>query len=212
MSVDALIRLMLLKETVEDPQMLKKIAGVLVPQEFTRVDGIIDLVFSAAEEVRQDVEETEVQEDMPRRKDKKVPKFVSVDFHAACIRRIEKNLNRSLLKQTRATYSSPDESLVVVCAVSRAHSREMYWYAFHPHQKEKLEAAREGYVAYGCGSDKIVLLIPFKDFAPWLEGMWTTQLEDRFYWHVSIRQEGAKLALRRRKGFSEIDLTKYLVK
>ena len=110
-SVGSLIRLMLLKETVEDPQMLKKIAGVLVPQEFTRVDGIIDLVFSAAEEVRQDVEEPEVQEDLPRRKDKKVPQFVPVDFHAACIRRIEESLNRSLLKQTRATYSSPRWSI-----------------------------------------------------------------------------------------------------
>ncbi|NOT23777.1 MAG: hypothetical protein HOP22_13800 [Nitrospiraceae bacterium] len=211
-SVDSLIRLMILKETVEDPQMLKKIAGVLVPQEFTRVDGIIDLVFSAAEEVRQDVEEPEVQEDLSRRKDKKVPQFVPVDFHAACIRRIEESLNRSLLKQTRATYSSPDGAVVVVCAVSRAHAREMYWYAFHPHQKEKLEAAIEGYVAYGCGSEKIVLLIPFKDFTGWLEGMWITQLENRFYWHVSIRQEGEKLVLRRKKGFDEVDLTKYLVR
>jgi hypothetical protein len=210
-SVDSLIRLMILKETVEDPQMLKKIAGVLVPQEFTRVDGIIDLVFSAAEEVRQDVEEPEVQEDLSRRKDKKVPQFAPVDFHAACIRRIEESLNRSLLKQTRATYSSPDGAVVVVCAVSRAHAREMYWYAFHPHQKEKLEAAIEGYVAYGCGSEKIVLLIPFKDFTGWLEGMWITQLENRFYWHVSIRQEGEKLVLRRKKGFGEVDLTKYLV-
>ena len=210
-SVDSLIRLMLLKETVEDPQILKKIAGVLVPQEFTRVDGIIDLVFSAAEEVRQDVEEPEVQEDLSKMKDKKVPQFAPVDFHAACIRRIEESLNRSLLKQTRATYSSPDGAVVVVCAVSRAHAREMYWYAFHPHQKEKLEAAIEGYVAYGCGSEKIVLLIPFKEFTWWVEGMWITQLENRFYWHVSIRQEGEKLVLRRKKGFVEVDLTKYLV-
>jgi hypothetical protein len=83
-----------------------------------------------------------------RRTDKTVPQFVPVDFHAACIRRIEESLKRSLVKQTRATYSSPDGALVVVCAVSRAHLRDMYWYAFHPHQKEKLEAAKEGYVAY----------------------------------------------------------------
>ena len=87
----------------------------------------------------------------------------------------------------------------------------MFWYAFHPHQKEKLEAAKEGYFAYGCGSEKIVLLIPFRDFTGWLEGMWITQLEHRFYWHVSVRQEGDKLVLRRKKGFGEVDLTKYLV-
>ncbi|MET0516053.1 MAG: hypothetical protein ABW047_12115 [Nitrospiraceae bacterium] len=211
-SVDALARLMLLKETVEDPQMLKKITGVLVPQEFTRVDAIIDLVFSAAEEIRQDVEESEVQEDVIIKKDKRTPQFIPADFHDACIRRIEKHLGRSLLKQTRATYSSPDGSLMVVCAVSRTDTRGMYWYAFHPHQKEKLESAKEAYVAYGCGSENTVLFIQFTDFAAWLEGMWITQLEDRFYWHVSIRQENARMLLRRKKGFSEIDLTKYLIK
>jgi hypothetical protein len=210
-SVDALARLMLLKEVVEDPRMLKKVVGVLVPQEFTRVDGIIDLVFSAAEEVRHDAEDNELEEDLTTEKVKRTPQFIPSDFHAACISRIEKSLSRALIKQTRATYSSPDKTLVVICAVSRAHLRGMYWYAFHPHQKEKLEDAKDGYVAYGCGSEKIVLLIPFKNFTTWLEGMWTTHLEDRFYWHVSIRQENDKLFLRRKKGFSEIDLTKFLI-
>ncbi len=85
-SVDALARLMLLKEAVEDPQMLKKVSEVLVPQEFTRVDGIIDLVFSAAEEVRQEVEGVELEEDLTKGQNKKVPQFVPVDFHAACVR------------------------------------------------------------------------------------------------------------------------------
>ena len=210
-SVDALVRLMFLKETVEDPQILRKIVGVLVPQEFTKVDGIIDLVFSAAEEIQQDVAESEIQEDTPRKKDKPAPQFVPVDFHGACIDRIEKFLGRSLVKQTRATFSSPDGALVVVCAVSRAHTRGMYWYAFHPHQKEKLETAKEGYVAYGCGSENIVLLIPVQDFTRWLEGLWVTQLEDRSYWHVSIRHDGERLILRRKKGFGEIDLSRYLV-
>jgi hypothetical protein len=42
---------MKLKETVEDPTVIRKICTILTPQEFTRVDGIIDLVFSTAEEV-----------------------------------------------------------------------------------------------------------------------------------------------------------------
>jgi hypothetical protein len=101
-----------------------------------------------------------------------------------------------------------------VCAVSRAYRRihgEGYWYAFHPHQKEKLSAAREGYVAYGCGSEKAVLLIPFRDFGAWLDGLNTTQLQDRFYWHVHIDRDGGKYFLRRKKGFEKVDVTKYLV-
>jgi hypothetical protein len=47
---------MRLKENVEDPQIDRRISEVLIPQEFTKLDGIIDLVFSTAEEVRQDLE------------------------------------------------------------------------------------------------------------------------------------------------------------
>ena len=178
----------------------RSISKRTVCQQPARVDAIIDLVFAAAAEIRQDVEEAEVQEDVVIKKDKKTSQFVPADFHDACIHRIEKHLGRSLLKQTRATYSSPDGGLMVVCAVSRTHTRDMYWYAFHPHQKERLESAREAYVAYGCGSDRsMVLLIQFRDFTPWLEGMWITQLEDRFYWHVSVRQEGTRF-LQTKKG------------
>ena len=55
-----------------------------------------------------------------------------------------------------------------------------YWYAFHPHQKEKLETVSEGFVAFGCGSERVVLLIPFKVFKGWLEGMNITQEAERF--------------------------------
>ena len=214
-SVEALIRLMMLKENVEDPQILKKIISVLVPQEFTRVDGIIDLVFSATEEMQHEIEGAVDERVRVGKKTSRIPQFTPVDFHAACIDRIQTSLGRPLVKQTRATYSSADKSVLVVCAVSRVHQRgenESFWYAFHPHQKDKLEGAKEAYVAYGCGSEKTVLLIPFSEFRAWLEGMWKTQLADRFYWHVSIGRESGRLVLRRKKGFAQINLTKYLLK
>jgi hypothetical protein len=86
-SVDALIRLMMVKENVEDPQIHKKIAGVLIPQEFTRVDDIIDLVFSAAEEIRQDIKEPAEDEPAVEGNKRRIPQFVPVVFHAECIDR-----------------------------------------------------------------------------------------------------------------------------
>ncbi|MFZ5897787.1 MAG: hypothetical protein ACOYU7_01150 [Bacillota bacterium] len=50
-SVSALIRLMKIKETIEDPVTANRIRQVLIPQEFTKVDRIIDLVFATAEDV-----------------------------------------------------------------------------------------------------------------------------------------------------------------
>jgi hypothetical protein len=63
---------------------------------------------------------------------------------------------------------------------------------------------------FGCGSSKRVLLIPFPDFESWLEGMWITQREDRYYWHGVIYRVGEKYSLHRKKGEKNIDVTKYV--
>ena len=63
-SVDALLRLLKVKEELEDPATIDRIRDILTPHEFTRVDGIIDLVFTAAKEIKEEdiePEEAEVQ-------------------------------------------------------------------------------------------------------------------------------------------------------
>jgi len=42
-SVDALLRLMFLKEEVDDPATIQRIGNVLIPREFTRLDEISEL-------------------------------------------------------------------------------------------------------------------------------------------------------------------------
>lgn len=208
-SVDALLRLMRLKEEVEDPLTVRKIHEVLAPQEFTKLDGVIDVVFAAAEDVREGAEPAEEEPGEAK------PKFVPVQFHDDCIKRIQMHLKAILVKRSRATFTSPDSSLVVICAVSREHESAgtpSYWYAFHPHQKDTLAGAQEAYVAFGCGSERSVLLIPFEQFVPWLEGMHITQVPDRFYWHVRIYRENGRFILHRKKGCERVDLTKFLLK
>ena len=53
-SVDSLLRLLAVKESVESPETDKRIGAILVPREYTRVDDIIDLVFAAAADVVED--------------------------------------------------------------------------------------------------------------------------------------------------------------
>src|SRR5436309_5328233 len=213
-SIDALLRLMRLKENVDDPQILRKISEVLIPQEFTKIDGIIDLVFSAAEEVRQDSDVQEDKESLLEADEQQKLRSLPANFNDACVARIQAFLKKPLVRQTRTGDGTTDGSVFVVCAVSKAYSkpdREGYWYSFYPHQREKLAGVSEGYVAFGCGSEKTVLLIPFKQFQVWLDGMNTTQLEGRFYWHVQIYQENKRLFLQRKKGVEKIDLTRYLI-
>jgi hypothetical protein len=210
-SVDGLLRLMALKESVEDPIIVRRIHDILIPREFTRLDEIVDILFSTAEDIKQEEVTEEIEEDTSI---ERKPKFTPVAFHDACVARIETHLAKPLLKRSRATFSSADGSLALICAVSKEHSSRgqlSYWFAFHPHQREFLDSARDAYVAFGCGSKDRVLLVPFSDFAPWLEGMNVTQRDERFYWHVSIFQEDDAFVLHRKRGESRIDMTHYLL-
>jgi hypothetical protein len=215
-SVDALLRLVRLKEELEDPEIHRRITNLLIPQEFTRVDGIIDLVFSTAEQARQEEETQEGEKLESSGQLSQRPQFSPVKFHDACAERIQNYLKRPLVRQSRAFYAAPDGSVAMVCVVSREHQsdagRRSFWFAFHPHQKQKLSDAKIPYIAFGCGSEKTLLLIPFSEFEPWIVGMNTTELDERMYWHVSIFQEDDKLVLHRKQSYERIDLTRYLLK
>jgi hypothetical protein len=211
-SVDGLLRLMALKEAVEDPVIVRRIHDILIPREFTRLDEVVDILFSTAEDIKQ---EEEIPEEVGEGEAiERKPKFTPVAFHDACVARIQKRFTRTLLKRSRATFSAADGSLALICAVSKehdSHGQPSYWFAFHPHQKEFLKSAQDAYVAFGCGSEDYILSIPFSDFAPWLEGMNVTQREERFYWHVSIFRENEKFVLHRKREQPRVDLTSYFL-
>lgn len=208
-SVDALMRLMALKEEVEDPQIIGRIAAILIPREFTKLDEIIDIAFSTTEDIKQEEPEAEEGENRPLATN--VAPSVFVD---ACIRRIEKHMSCSLVKRTRATFTAPDGQLTLVCAVSKVYKKGdqvFFWFGFHRHQKEFLQLAANSFVAFGCGFEQTLVLIPSLEFMKWLDGMNTSEKGNDLYWHVFIFQDGGRLILHRKKGADRIDVTNYLV-
>ena len=155
---------MSIKEEVEDPQIVQRIHSILVPREFTRLDEIADVLFSAAEDIKQETVEADEEEVIGANKLKE-PKITPVAFHDACIARVKSALGGALIKRSRSKYFIPDRSILVNCAVSKEHNPETnpnYWFAFHPHQQESLHTSSKSYVVFGCGSSKRVLLIPFR--------------------------------------------------
>src|SRR6185436_6329074 len=49
-SIDALLKLLDLRQRLEQPSVVRKVGEILIPHEFTRVDDIVDLVFETAED------------------------------------------------------------------------------------------------------------------------------------------------------------------
>jgi hypothetical protein len=213
-SVDALIRLMGLKESLDDPHTVSRISELLVPKEYTKLDDIIDLVFATAEEVStEDDSSVEEPEDDPRTGDRK-PKFTPVRFHDKCMDRIEATLATSFIKESRTLYRAPLTDTRVLVAVSREHgtkAAQNYWFAFHPHQLEELKNASSAYVAFGCGSADKLFLIPLSHFEPHLSKTWTTERDDRMYWHVRIQQRAGKHQWALKKGSTNVDIDRFLV-
>lgn len=204
-SVEALFRMLRLKEDVEDPSVLTRIHEILVPTEFTRLDQIIDIAFAAVEDVKQVSEPDEPNEDESREK-----KFVPVAFHQACITRIEEKLETSLMKRSRASFSNSDDTLRVLCSVSRYHERnKRFWFVFHPYQKSFLDGAARSFVAFGCGEATTLFLIPFPEFESWLTNFNRTQLDSRFYWHVQIRVENDQYFMVGRANVLDVEITKF---
>lgn len=211
-SVDALIRLLKVRESVEDPYIVHRIHSILVPKEFTKLDEIVDTVFSATEDVKQDAVYEPDQAETPLEHTK--PKFVPVAFNDECADRIATKLGIDLVKRSRALFSTPDQQTRVVCIVSKPHGEQAqpnYWFAFHPHQGQLLSEVSNAFVSLGCGSADIILLVPYDVFKGWLENMNKTQLEDRFYWHVSVDEANGLFTLRRKKGIERVDLTRYRI-
>ncbi|HXA15466.1 MAG TPA: hypothetical protein VN380_00620 [Thermoanaerobaculia bacterium] len=219
LSIDALLKLLDLRQRLEDPGVVRRVGEILVPHEFTRVDDIVDIVFETAEDtlVEQptnasaaaeilDVEEEDDESPGPRMD------IMAVGRDSAA--RVAKKVNAPLIQRSRGTFSSADESLRVVCAYSRTYGAAPeggFWFAFHPYQKDYLDKAKQGFVALTCGDAATILLIPILDFSDWLTGMHETISPDRRYWHVRIRRVSGRFTMYRRKGQERIELTKYLV-
>src|SRR5207237_7750436 len=95
-------------------------------------------------------------------------------------------------RRSRASFSTSDGSFAVICAVSKAHNirnQTSYWFAFHPYYKDFLEKSPNSFLVLGCGSGNYILEIPYNEVLSWLDDLWTTEMEDRMYWHIRLRLE-----------------------
>ena len=208
-SVDALIRLLKIRQEVDDPVTETRIRSLLVPREYTRVDEIIDLVFSTTEGLLEE-NPPEQDEDDPVTGEVIVQRDKPVSFNDSVAKRLADHLGVDLIKQSRVLFADVDADVLVTCSVSKEYTRSRgagYWFAFHPHQLGKLEAAPTGYAAFGCGSADTIALLPIDFLKEHLDGMNQSHGDDgRFYWHIRIHRDGNSWNLHHRKDHDWLDI------
>ena len=213
-SCSSLLNLLQVKETISGVhQTMERIQQILQPLEYTRLDNIVAMLFNTTEDIKTYDSTSSQVEDGPS-EEKRTAKPVS--YHEECLNRISKHFKKPLVKQGRCFFASSDDKIRVVCAVSKEYGdaqdgKTGYWFAFHPNQQEFLTSAAQGYVAFGCGSEKNIILFEKDEFLKNLPLLNQTKREQRHYWHVIIENRDGKWTLNRSKESGRIEITKNLI-
>ncbi|MBF0169797.1 MAG: hypothetical protein HQK87_01685 [Nitrospinae bacterium] len=211
-SVEALSNLLNIKQELDDPLVFYKIQQILKPKEYTKLDDIIDLVFSTKEDLKALDNHEEAEEESQGEEAIEREQYVS--FHEECIKKVSDFLGLELLQESRVTFATPDKTVAVICSVSKEYARSKgphYWFAFHPHQQERLQKAEKGYLALGCGSSAQTVLIPIERLNTFIDALHQTNRNGRSYWHLKISKENKKIYINTKSGRDEITISEYLI-
>ncbi|RMD80942.1 MAG: hypothetical protein D6815_13005 [Candidatus Dadabacteria bacterium] len=220
-SVDALSHLVDVRESLEDARTARQIRDVLFPREFTRLDAIVALVFWTKEDLRfgaSDYDDASRLENSvaPRRgrTQKRAPAFVPVQFHEACVARVERAKKLRLRRQSRSVFVDSESETVLVCRIAKtrqraAGGRRGWGFFFAPTHRQLLQEAKCGWVALGCGSEALTFLFPGAEFLSWVEELPQRTYRGRKYSQFRIVERGKRYQLRRGGDLEPIDITSY---
>lgn len=218
-SVDALFRLLEIKESTEEAETAEKIRSLLRPAEYTRLDALIDVLFTAAKDVEDKGVEAAESDSLPPESgsswDFTSPASLATK-RAAVVAAVSARMGSNLIKRTRATYWDTTKARRAVCTLSKRHSREKsvaYWYAYHPSWDEFLSAGVEGVVIFGAMDLNRCFVVPHTLLNSRRDELNTTSKPDgSVYWHVKIIEPSSGVfALQMPKTGDHVPLAEYSV-
>ncbi len=213
-SVDSLLRMMLLKESVDDPQIIQRICEILIPKEFTRLDNIVDIVFSATEEAKQDEpDEKEFIEEKSTDSTKRQPfkrTDKPVNFNELCVKKFESVLAIDLIRRTKTKYSSADKKTNVVCLVSKDYD-DSYWFGLRDYQEQFLEESENGYLLLGCGTSADIFAMEINKVRELLGELNTSENENGKHWHFHVYEEAGQFVILKKEKRGKVDISQYKI-
>jgi hypothetical protein len=208
-SADALIKLVQLKEDADAPDTGRKMRSLLTPMEYTRLDQMIDVMFTTAKDVEtaaavetavegEEQSETASLVKMGSEISKGTWEFTDTALLQGKRGLIIDALNHreevNLIKRTGALYWDAGHTIRVACTISKRYTKQRgypYWYAHHPAWEDFLAEGERAFLALGCMDLAVAFAVPWQTLHPILDGLNTTQKEDSFYWHIHLTEPEA---------------------
>ena len=201
-SIERLIKLVQIKEKSDDPSTLTQIRQLLQPFEYTKIDRIIDVIFTAAADVEEQiVEHTPLQDDDrvsgPYRQDRTDPELLN-SKRLEVVAAFAQLKSKELVRYSRTLFWSSDKCLRVCCAVSKRYEGQYqpYWYAFHPNWDRFLAEGKDSYFVLCCMDRNRAYAVPYAKLDLHKKDLNVTDRGDRSYWHIALTTlDGGELAL-----------------
>jgi hypothetical protein len=224
-SAEALIRLVDLKQETDAAETGKKIRSLLIPKEYTRLDDLIDIMFTTAKDVEGGAEpETEIEPstlDQPAAKVKGVWQLTDAALLQAKRESIIGALGQreasNLIRKTRALYWNQARNIRAACSLSKRYLQRPavpYWYAYHPQWDEFLGEGSHSFFVLGCMDKSEAFAVPLEVIRSQLDSLHVSEPEegDR-YWHVHLSEDmNSQLSLLLPKAKSALPLAPYRLK
>lgn len=219
-SVDSLLRLLEIKESTEEDETAKKIRSVLKPAEYTRLDALIDILFTAAKDVEDKVEEVgsaaEDGEETESSWEFTAPALLTAK-RSVIIAAVSAHLGHTLIKRTRATFWDTEKTYRAVCTLSKRYNRGdsiPYWYAYHPGWDAFLTDGRVSVIVLGAMDLDRCFVIPHSLMRARLNELNTTEKPNgALYWHIKIIEPvPGSFSLQMPRTDAHLSLAEYAVK
>ena len=199
-SADALLKLVQLKENSDSPETGRKIRNLLCPMEYTRLDDLVDAMFTTATDVEggiaaEDDEETEDKHVSTADDSETKSGWEFTDSKILQAKRetivyaFGASKSVSLIKKSRALYWDAGHELRIVCSISKRYVKRPtypYWYAFHPQWDDFLREGHDSYFILGCMDLSSAFALPWKLLNSILDSLNTTTTEKSTYWHIHL--------------------------
>jgi hypothetical protein len=199
-SADALLKLVQLKENSDDRETGRKIRSLLAPMEYTRLDNMVDVMFTAATDVETSLTEnitdkelsdsTDLASEDPTRSGWQFTDSAVLDKkRGQIVDAIAEKIDAKLIKKSRALFWDSTHERRVACTVSKRYTKRgsnPYWYAYHPAWDEFLGEGRDSFLVLGCMDLSFAFAMPLKIIRTNLDALNTTTTERSTYWHIHL--------------------------
>jgi hypothetical protein len=219
-SAEALLKLVKLKESADGPETGRKIRSLLTPMEYTRLDEMIDVMFTTATDVEQASQvvepDDEKSETVPARGERTKGTWEFTDSKLLQVKRedvvaaMSRETGEKLIRKSASLYWNSTHSIRIACTISKRYDRgsSLYWYAYHPSWDQFLSEGTSSFFVLGCMDLKSAFALPFSVIHPLREFLNTTELDSgTTYWHIHLLEfsGGISIALPKKGGPMSIE-------